>query len=322
MSGTTEYPALELPPTPAGHPHHSHEHLHGVADPRLMTTGVGLSALKWSLLILGTGAAVQLAVVMLSGSVALLADMIHNAADATTAIPLGIAFVLARRRPTARFTYGYGRVEDLAGVVIVLVILFSAIAAGYEAVRRLIEPQPVTALGAVAAAGVVGFVANEGAALLRIRVGRRINSAALIADGHHARVDGLASLAVAAGAGAIKLGYPIADPIIALGISVMILGIVWESGVTVFTRLLDGVDPAVIAEMRHAGAHVDGIRSVFHTRARWVGHRLNAQAEIAVDATLSVREGAEIADRFRAEVMRHRPEISIIQVSVREARQP
>jgi cation diffusion facilitator family transporter len=311
---------LEFPPMPADHLHQPHDHLHGVADPKLLTTAQGLNALKWSLLILAAGAAIQLVVVVFSGSIALLADMIHNAADATTAIPLGIAFLLARRKPTARFTYGYGRVEDLAGVAIVLVILFSGVAAGYEAVRRLLEPRPVAALGAVAAAGVVGFVANEAAAMLRIRVGRRINSAALIADGHHARVDGLASLAVAAGAGAIRLGYPIADPLIALGIAAMIFGIVWESGTTVFTRLLDGVEPAVIAEMRHAGDHVPGIHHVFHTRARWVGHRLHAQADIAIDPALSVREGVEIADRFRDEVMRHRPEISVMQVSIREAR--
>jgi cation diffusion facilitator family transporter len=311
---------LEFPPMPADHLHQPHDHLHGVADPKLLTTAQGLNALKWSLLILAAGAAIQLVVVVFSGSIALLADMIHNAADATTAIPLGIAFLLARRKPTARFTYGYGRVEDLAGVAIVLVILFSGVAAGYEAVRRLLEPRPVAALGAVAAAGVVGFVANEAAAMLRIRVGRRINSAALIADGHHARVDGLASLAVAAGAGAIRLGYPIADPLIALGIAAMIFGIVWESGTTVFTRLLDGVEPAVIAEMRHAGDHVQGIHRVFHTRARWVGHRLHAQADIAIDPALSVREGVEIADRFRDEVMRHRPEISVMQVSIREAR--
>ena len=294
-----------------------HAHVHGVVDQNLVTTARGLDALKWSFAVLALGAALQIAVVLLSGSVALLADAIHNSADAATAIPLGIAFLLERRRPTARFTYGYGRVEDLAGVAIVVIILLSAIAAGYEAVHRLIRPHPVGALGVVALAALVGFAANEGAAFIRTRAGKRINSAALVADGHHARVDGLASLAVAVGAGAIKLGYPIADPIIAIVISIAILGIAWKSAVTVFTRLLDGIDPALAAEMRHAGRHVRGVREVLQVRARWVGHRLHAEADIAIDPALSVGEGIELADEFKREVMEHLPAISALHVAIR-----
>ena len=300
-----------------GHHHDSHPHTHGVVDRHLMTTERGLHALKWSFAVLAIGAALQAGVVMMSGSVALLADAIHNGADAATAIPLGIAFVLMRRKATERFTYGYGRVEDLAGLVVVLVVLLSAIAAGYEAVSRLFHPHPVEALGAVAAAGLIGFFANEAAAFMRIRTGREIHSAALVADGEHARIDGLTSLAVAAGAGAVKLGYPIADPIIALAISVAIFGIVRESAMTVFTRLLDGVEPGLTADIRGRGQRMPGIRDVFHVRARWIGHRLHAEADIAVDPMLSVSEGVEIADRFKEEVMHHVPGIHAMHVGIR-----
>ncbi len=300
-----------------GHHHDSHPHTHGVVDQHLMTTERGLHALKWSFAVLAIGAVLQAGVVMLSGSVALLADAIHNAADAATAIPLGIAFVLIRRKTTERFTYGYGRVEDLAGMVVVLVVLLSALAAGYEAVSRLFHPHPVQALGAVGLAGVIGFIANEAAAFMRIRTGKEIHSAALVVDGEHARADGLTSLAVAAGAGAIKLGYPIADPIIALAISIAIFGIVRESAVTIFTRLLDGVEPELIAEIRGTGQRMKGIRDVFHVRARWIGHRLHAEADIAVDPVLSVGDGVELADRFKAEVMHHVPGIHAMHVGIR-----
>jgi len=298
------------------HQNNSHGHVHGIVDPVHLTTARGLSAVKWSFVFLAIGALLQLMVVIRSGSIALLADTIHNAADAATAIPLAIAFFLMRRRPTARFTYGYGRVEDLAGVVVVSTILVSAIAAGYESLRRIVEPRPVHALGAVALAAFIGFVANEAAALLRTTTGKEIHSAALIADGDHARVDGLASLAVAAGAGAVKLGFPLADPIIGLGITVMILAIVWHSARAVFTRLLDGIDPDFVAALRGAGEHVPGIRAVPVVRARWLGHQLLAEADIAIDATLSVQEGIELADRFHNEVMRQLPMLGDLHVGI------
>jgi cation diffusion facilitator family transporter len=295
-----------------------HAHLHGVADPAYLSTARGLWALKWSFVILGAGAILQFVVVMLSGSVALLADMIHNLADAGTALPLAVAFLAVRRQPTPRFTHGYGRLEDLAGVAIVLVILASAIAVGYEAAHRLMNPRPVAMLSAVAAAGLIGFLANEAVAILRIGVGREIQSAALIADGHHARADGLASLAVAAGAGVVKLGYPIADPLIGLAIAVVIVAIVWQSAATVFTRILDGVDPAIVSELRHAGVHVSGIVEVRGIRARWIGHRLDAEAELAVASGLSVHEALAIADRFKAAAAEHLPGGATIRVAIAE----
>ena len=172
----------------AGHSHarddETHGHTHGVIDPIIASTDRGIWAIKWSFVILAITAAFQLVVVLVSGSVALLADTIHNVADATTAIPLWVAFRLARRTPTETFTYGYGRVEDLAGIAIVMIILFSAIVAGYEAIDRIFHPHTITSLTWVGIAGLIGFIGNEAVALFRIRVGREINSAALIADGN------------------------------------------------------------------------------------------------------------------------------------------
>jgi len=225
-------------------------------------------AVKWSFVGLFVTAALQVIVVALSGSVALLSDTIHNFGDAMTAVPLWIAFALARLGASRRFTLGYGRVKDLAGVVVVLIILFSAMVAGYQAIERLINPQPIELLGAVAAAALVGFVGNEVVAIFRIRVGRQIGSAALIADGYHARTDGWTSLAVLVGSIGVWLGYPLADPVVGLIIAVAILVIVWQSDKTVFIRLLDGVDPEVIEEIRHAAQDVPGVEEVAEVRAR------------------------------------------------------
>jgi cation diffusion facilitator family transporter len=274
-----------------------------VIDPAIMTTQRGTWAIKWSLLGLLATALVQMVIVWLSDSVALLADTIHNVADALTALPLWVAFALARWRPSRRFTYGYGRVEDLAGVFIVLTILASAIAAGYESIQRLVHPQPLTYLGAVMAAAVIGFLGNEAVALLRLKVGREIGSAALVADGYHARVDGLTSLVVLVGAVGTWLGYALADPLVGLLITIVILSIVWQSGKTVFTRLLDGVDPAVIDEITHAAQHIPGVQDVTEVRARWVGHWLHAELNIAVSADCSVQQGHEIAQAVRHQLL-------------------
>jgi cation diffusion facilitator family transporter len=278
------------------HDHHGgHGHTHGAVDPSIATSERGIWAVKWSFVALFVTALLQLGVVLLSGSVALLSDTIHNFGDAATAVPLWIAFALARLGTSRRFPFGYGRVEDLAGVVVVLIILFSTLVAGYQAIERLINPQPVGFLGALAAAAIVGFVGNEAVAVFRIRVGRQIGSAALVADGYHARTDGWTSLAVLVGAAGVWLGYPLADPIVGLLIAAAILGIVWQSGKMVFTRLLDGVDLAVIDELRLAADRVEGVEDVAEVRARWVGHRLRAEVNVAVDPDLSVAEGHAIA---------------------------
>jgi cation diffusion facilitator family transporter len=285
------------------HAHGDHGHAHGAVDPSIATSERGIWAVKWSLVALFVTALLQLGVVLLSGSVALLSDTIHNFGDAATAVPLWIAFALARLGTSRRFPFGYGRVEDLAGVVVVLIILFSAAVAGYQAIERLINPQPVGFLGALAAAAIVGFIGNEAVAIFRIRVGRQIGSAALVADGYHARTDGWTSLAVLVGAIGVWLGYPLADPIVGLLIAAAILGIVWQSGKMVFTRLLDGVDPTVIDEIRHAAGQVEGVEDVSEVRARWLGHRLRAEVNVAVDPELSVSEGHAIAREVNHRLM-------------------
>lgn len=272
-----------------------YEHTHGSVDPSIAASERGIWAVKWSFVGLFATALVQALVVVLSGSVALLSDTIHNFGDAATAVPLWFAFALSRLGTSRRFPFGYGRVEDLAGVVVVLIILFSAIVAGYQAVDRLLDPRPVGLLWAVAAASVIGFVGNEFVAVFRIRVGREIGSAALVADGYHARTDGWTSLAVLIGAVGIWFGCPLADPVVGLLIAAAILVIVWQSGKTVFARLLDGVDPEVLDEIRHAAGRVEGVEDVAEVRARWLGHRLRAEVNVAVSPELSVSEGHAIA---------------------------
>ncbi len=308
----------------AGHGHShgegGHGHTHGVIDPTIATTSRGIWAIKWSFVMLVVTAAFQLVVVYFSGSVALLADTIHNVGDAGTAIPLWVAFLLVRRKPSLRFTHGLGRVEDIAGVIIVAIILFSAIVAGWQSIERLIFPHDIEFLGWVAAAGVIGFIGNEAVAVFRIRVGREIDSAALIADGYHARVDGLTSLAVVLGATGVWLGLPLADPIVGLIITAMILGIVWQSGRAVFTRMLDGTEPDVIRDIEHVTEHVEGIRNVEEVRARWLGHRLTVELDIAVDRDASLEQADAIANALEKELAGHIPALGRAVIRVRPHR--
>ena len=284
---------------------HSHGHTHGVIDPSILTSKRGIWALKWSLIGLMATAILQAVIVYYSGSVALLADTIHNVGDALTAVPLWLAFRMSTWKPTKRFTYGYGRVEDLAGIAIVLTILFSAVLAGYESITRLFHPQVVQFLWAVVAASLIGFAGNEIVAVFRINVGNEIGSAALIADGHHARIDGLTSLAVFFGAVGVYLGFPLADPLVGLAITVAILRIVWGSGKEVFTRAIDGIDPAIPDEIRDAAVHTEGVKDVTEVRVRWIGHRLHAEVNVAVDPELSVEAGHVIAKEVRHQLLHH-----------------
>ncbi len=247
---------------------------------------------------------------------ALLADTIHNFGDAATAIPLWIAFTLGRRKPTKSFTYGYGRVEDLAGVSIVVIILLSAIVAGYESINRIIHPQNVEHLWAVIAASLIGFAGNEAVAIFRIKVGKQMGSAALVADGYHARVDGFASLSVLVGAIGVWLGYSLADPVVGLLITIVILRVVWESGKSVFTRLLDGVDPEVIDEVKHAANQTTGVHAVTNVRVRWLGHRLHAELNIAVRPDLYVEQGHDIACEVRHQLLHHLRYLSSVTIHV------
>lgn len=274
---------------------HSHDAMDSV-DSALSASANGMRALKVSLGGLAVTALLELLVVGVSGSVALLADTIHNFADALTALPLGIAFILARRPPTKRYTYGYGRAEDLAGIFIVGVIAISSGIAGWLAIQRLQHPQVVHNVPWVIAAGLVGFVGNELVAVYRIRVGRRIGSAALVADGLHARTDGLTSLAVVAGAAAVAMGLQLADPIIALLITVAILVVLKDAARDIYRRLMDSVDPRLVDEVTRVLVSVEGVETVDAVRIRWVGHELRAEAEVSSDATLSLADAHEIAE--------------------------
>jgi cation diffusion facilitator family transporter len=255
-------------------------------------------------------ALVQVVVVIFSGSIALVADTIHNFGDAATSLPLWFAFTLARKEPSKRFSYGYGRVEDLAGLLIVVIIFFSALFTGYQSLQRLLHPRDIHYLWAVGAASVIGFLGNEAVALFRIRVGREIGSAALVADGYHARVDGLTSLSVLIGALGVWMGYPLADPIFGLLITVMIFRIVWSSGKSVFTRLLDGVDPEVIDDIQRVATDTEGVAEIGDVRVRWLGHRLNAEVNIGVGPNLLVEEGHKIADKLHHELLDELPYLS------------
>jgi len=273
---------------------HSHDAADSV-DTALETSAVGIRAVKISLIGLGATAVVQLVVAIVSGSIALAADTIHNFSDALTAVPLWIAFAVGRRPATRRYTYGFGRAEDLAGIFVIGMISLSAIIAGYEAIRRLIHPVPIEHVGWVAAAGLIGFLGNEVVAVYRIRIGRRIGSAALVADGLHARTDGFTSLAVLFGAGGVALGYPLADPIVGLIITVAILAVLRTAVRDMFHRLIDAVDPDLIDTAEASLAARPGVRDVRSIRMRWIGHRLHADAELDIDPNASLEDAHRIA---------------------------
>jgi cation diffusion facilitator family transporter len=274
-------------------------------DDALEADAAGRKALLISLAGLSLTAATQAVVAVLSGSVALLGDTLHNIADALTAVPLLVAFALARRPPTKRYTYGYGRAEDLGGLVVVVMIALSSALTCYVAITRLLHPRDVTHLWAVAAAALVGFAGNEIVARYRIRVGTRIGSAALVADGLHARTDGFTSLAVLAGAGGAALGWRWADPLVGLLITVAILGVLRSAVRQVGARLMDAVDPHLVDQATAAISTVDGITGVRELRIRWIGHTLRAEADVAVDPTATLAEAHDLAHHAEAHLLHH-----------------
>jgi cation diffusion facilitator family transporter len=273
---------------------HSHDSRDKV-DSALEASREGIRALWISLLVLAGTAIAQAVVVWFSGSVALLSDTLHNFADALTAIPLGIAFLIGRKAATRRYTYGFGRAEDLAGIFIVATIAASAVWAAYEAVQRLLHPHEVRHLWVVAAAGVIGFIGNELVARYRISVGRRIGSAALVADGLHARTDGFTSLAVLLGAAGVAVGWRWADPVVGLLITAAILLVLKDAALEVYRRLMDAVDPSIVDKAEETLRATPGVAAIGAVRLRWIGHALRAECEIAVDAGLTVAQGHAIA---------------------------
>jgi cation diffusion facilitator family transporter len=226
---------------------------------------------------------------------------------------------LGRRPPTRRLTYGFGRAEDLAGIAVVAIILVSALVAAWEAVDRLIHPQTPGYLLATAIAGLVGFLGNEWVAVYRIRSGRRIGSAALEADGHHARIDGFTSLAVVAGVGGVALGVPAADPIVGLLISAAIMRIAWQSAREIGVRALDGIDPSLVDALRAEAGRVPGVLGVDDVRARWLGHVVRSELTVAIDGECSAREATAIGDAVRDRVIHNVDHVADAVVEVRAA---
>jgi cation diffusion facilitator family transporter len=286
-------------------------HTHDAADSidnALEANAEGIRALKISLVVLLVTTTLQAVIVAFSGSVALLADTIHNFSDALTTVPLWIAFALSRRAATRRYTYGYNRAEDIAGLFIVLMIALSAVLAAWQAIDRIFHPQPIGHLGWVIAAGIVGFFGNEAVAIYRIRVGRRIGSAALVADGIHARTDGFTSLAVVLGGVGVLLGFPLADPLIGLLISAMILVLLIGTVRSIGRRLMDGIEPELLDRAEHALEHIPEVTSIDQIRLRWVGHRLYGEAVIRIP-DVALAEANRIATDAEGSIKRHLPNL-------------
>lgn len=292
---------------------HSHDSADKV-DSALESSQQGIRAVKISLVALGVTASLQIIVVVISGSVALLADTIHNLSDALTAVPLWIAFALSRRAATKRYTYGFGRAEDLAGMFVVAMIALSAVTAGWVAIDRLLNPQGISQVGWVMVAAVVGFAGNELVAVYRIRVGRRIGSAALVADGLHARTDGLTSLAVLAGAVGVALGFPRADPIVGLVITVAILFVLRSAARDVYRRLMDAVDPDMVENAEAVLAGTPGITAVRAVRMRWIGHQIHAEADLDIDGSMSLDDAHGLAHHAETRLIHALPRLTSVAV--------
>jgi cation diffusion facilitator family transporter len=297
---------------------HSHDSADQV-DSALEADASGRRALWLSLVALLVTAALQGIVVAISGSVALLGETLHNVADALTAVPLLVAFALARRPSNSRYTYGYGRAEDLAGLFVVAMITLSSALAAWTAIDRLLHPQAVTHLWAVAAAAIVGFAGNELVARYRIRVGRRIGSAALVADGLHARTDGFTSLAVLLGAGGVALGWRWADPVVGLLITVAILGVLRSALTQVGRRLMDAVDPHLVDQGRDAISTVDGITEARDLRIRWIGHTLRAEADVTVSPDLTLTQAHDLAHHAEEHLLTYLPRLTAATIHVSPA---
>jgi len=284
-------------------------HHHGQAD-AAMGSAEGIRALKISLVGLLATACFQAVIAVAGGSAGLLADTIHNFADAFTAVPLWIAFSLARRAANKRFTYGYGRAEDLAGLMVLFFVVFSAITAGYESYRKFVSPEKPTLIEWGIVASVVGMIGNEVVARYKINVGKRIGSATLVAEGHHSRIDSLTSLAAGAGLVGVVLGFPLADPIAGFLITLAILGILWEVGREILSRMMDAIEPETIDQIEKIAAGVGGVKAVHEVKARWLGHNITVELHVTVDGKLSVVQGHAIGEEVRYELLEHVSKIS------------
>jgi cation diffusion facilitator family transporter len=281
------------------HAHDSNEAIQSAEE----SSSQGIRAAWIGLAGMGATAIMQIVIVAISGSIALLADTLHNVGHAATTIPLIIAFRIGQRAASKRYTYGYRRAEDLVGLFISLIIALSAALIIWESVDALVNPRELTNLWWVFAAGLVGAAGNELVAIYRIRAGRRIGSAALIAEGQHARADGLTSIAVVIGVIGVWLGFPQADAIIGFFIAAAILGILFSSLRITLRRLMDGVEDGVIDRITDVIRSIPGVVSVGRVRARWSGHRMEVDANVAVDSRLTVLESHALAEEIEHQVL-------------------
>lgn len=284
------------------HGHPEHGHTHGV----IAAGGGALRVVAISSLILAAVAVTELIAAAVSNSAAVLADGLHNLGDVGTTVALAIAFILSRRAATRRFPYGYHRVEDLAGLVVLAFIVGSAVASGVTSVEHLIHrPHLTNTLLAIVVSG-IGFLGNEAAAEYKIRAGARLRSMALVADGRHSRIDGLASLGALAGVVGAALGAPVLDPVAGLIITVIIAVVAWETARTVTGRLLDEADASLVATIEKIAAATDGVLGVTAARARWTGRRVLAELtlEVAPDSTVERAHalGEEVRHRLYHEI--------------------
>ena len=297
------------------HPH-KHDHQELASDQAFLDNNKGIRTVWLALAALLLTALIQSVIVLFSGSVALLADTLHNIGDGLNSIPLLIAFYLARRAPTRRYNYGYGKAEDVAGIFIVLSIVISAAIIFWESFQKLLNPEPLTNLGWIATAAIVGFLGNELVAIWQIRVGKQIGSEALVADGLHARADGLTSLAVLVAVAGSRLGFPIVDPLIGLLIGITILFITRDAIKRMWYRLMDAVDPNLLTKAETIVQQQPGVRELGRIRMRWIGHRLQAEVVIAVTSELSVAEGHKIAEQVRHDLFHTIPKLDEITIHV------
>lgn len=278
---------------------HGHGHEHGKVDADLYKDRAGLRAVQISTAGMFIVAAIQFTIAAIGGSAGLFADALHNLGDVFTTVALWIAFVISSRAANQRYTYGYYRTEDLAGIFIVLVIIGSAVAGAVESILKLTHGNVPSHIYWSMAAALVGVAGNELLAQYKISVGKRINSVPLIADGQHSRIDGLTSLAAFLGLVGVLLGFPLADPIAGLLITVVIATVVYSTSRSVIQRLLDAVDPHVVPAIIEAASSVPGVEAVTDVRARWVGHTMHIAMNIEVDAELTLAKAHAIAEEVR-----------------------
>jgi cation diffusion facilitator family transporter len=302
--------ALHMP----GH-RHSHSHADRAPYSSSRDNTLAIRTVWLALLALGVTTVLQIVIYAASGSVALLADTVHNLGDTLNSVPLLVAFLLTRRQANRRYTYGYGRAEDIAGLLIVASIAFSAAYILWEPIQKLIHPRSLDNLGWVAAAAVIGFLGNEAVALLQVRVGRRIGSEAMVADGLHARVDGLTSLAVLVAVGGTALGYPVVDPVVGIVIGLTIVLIAREAAVAMWYRLMDAVDPEMVERAEKTILQHPAVHAIRRLRMRWSGHQLYAEVVLAAEVTQAA-EGEAMADHIRHHLYHELPNLADAIVAV------